>query len=67
MNYREWLVHVGWFDSRGLFFRQLVRVPAPTEMEARREAYRKHRDPRAPFTSYQNAVVIPAEEANVQA
>ena len=63
----EWIVHVGWFDARGFFFRQLLRVPAATEMEARLEAYRKHRDPRAPFTAYQNAVVIPAQEAHGQA
>lgn len=63
----EWIVHVGWFDARGFLFRKLLRVPAPTEMEARREAYRKHRDPRAPFTAYQTAVVIPAQEAHGQA
>jgi hypothetical protein len=63
----EWIVHVGWFATgSGFLHRQILKVKAPTEMEARREAYRKHRDTRAPFHAYQTAVVIPAEEANVE-
>jgi hypothetical protein len=54
-------VHVGWFaPGSGFLHRQILTVEAPTEMEARRTAYRKHRDPRAPFQSYQTAVVIPS-------
>lgn len=62
MTSRNWLVHVGWFDRRGFFYRQHLTLQAPSEMEARREAYRKHRDPRAPFTAYQTAVVLPKED-----
>jgi len=62
MKPQLWIVHVGWFGPNGYFYRQHLKVSAPSEMEARREAYRKHRDPRAPFTAYQTAPVIRAEE-----
>lgn len=58
MTLHEWKVHVGWFDARGFFHRRRHVVMAPTLMEARSEAYRKHRKPNEPFTAYQNAVAI---------
>jgi hypothetical protein len=63
MTSRQWIVHVGWFNSYGFFFKQTLKVSAQNEMEARRQAYRLHRDPRAPIRAYEKAEVTPATEA----